>query len=167
MKIILMMAITLDGIIGKHKSHFADWTSREDKQLFMDISKEVGVVLMGKNTFDTFSKPLPDRLNVVFTEEDKAGMEGVMWVKGDIKEVIKRLEEKYDTAILGGGSYLNSLFLKEKLINEMMITIEPKLFGSGLTLFTDEYDIDLELIDIKKLNNNTINLHYKVKYDTI
>ena len=39
MKIILMMAITLDGKIGKTSDHLANWTSREDKKQFVDIMK--------------------------------------------------------------------------------------------------------------------------------
>jgi len=164
MKIILMMAITLDGKIGKTSDHLSNWTSREDKQQFIEITKKVGVIIMGKNTFDTFKKPLRDRLNVVFTDqEDLLVIDDVMWVSGEIESVLEELESKgYKEAILGGGSYLNTLFLKRGLVDEMIVTIEPKIFGTGLSLFKEEFDLNLELLDIKKLNNNTINLHYKV-----
>lgn len=162
------MAITLDGKIAKSEDHFADWTSKEDKENFIKLTKDAGVIIMGKNTFNTFKRPLPDRLNVVFTDDDLCSDDNVLYVKGDIRSVVKDLESKgYDTAILGGGSYLNNLFLREQLIDEIIVTVEPKIFGSGLSLFKDEFDVDLELFEIKKLNNNTINLHYKVKYDTI
>ena len=159
-----MMAITLDGKIGKTSDHLSNWTSREDKQQFIEITKKVGVIIMGKNTFDTFKKPLRDRLNVVFTDqEDLLVIDDVMWVSGEIESVLEELESKgYKEAILGGGSYLNTLFLKRGLVDEMIITIEPKIFGTGLSLFKEEFDLNLELLDIKKLNNNTINLHYKV-----
>ena len=62
------MAITLDGKIAKHKAHFPNWTSKEDKKFFAKISKEHKVVLMGANTFSTFKKPLKDRLNVVLAK---------------------------------------------------------------------------------------------------
>ncbi len=159
-----MMAITLDGKIGKTSDHLSNWTSREDKQQFIEITKKVGVIIMGKNTFDTFKKPLRDRLNVVFTDqEDLLVIDDVMWVSGEIESVLEELESKgYKEAILGGGSYLNTLFLKRGLVDEMIVTIEPKIFGTGLSLFKEEFDLNLELLDIKKLNNNTINLHYKV-----
>lgn len=158
------MAITLDGKIGKTSDHLSNWTSREDKQQFIEITKKVGVIIMGKNTFDTFKKPLRDRLNVVFTDqEDLLVIDDVMWVSGEIESVLEELESKgYKEAILGGGSYLNTLFLKRGLVDEMIVTIEPKIFGTGLSLFKEEFDLNLELLDIKKLNNNTINLHYKV-----
>ena len=61
MKIILVMAITLDGKIAKDKKHFPSWTSKEDKQFFAHISKKNKVVIFGENTFNTFKKPLKNR----------------------------------------------------------------------------------------------------------
>ncbi|HKK54251.1 MAG TPA: dihydrofolate reductase family protein, partial [Patescibacteria group bacterium] len=64
-----------------------------------------------------------------------------------------------------GGANLNSLFLKNKLIDEMIITIEPKIFGAGLDLFSSEFDANLELKSVEKINNNAINIKYKVIYN--
>ena len=69
MKIILMMAMTADGKIAKNSDHFPDWTSKEDKKMFMRVTKEVGVVIMGDKTFFTFPKALPERLLVKRIEE--------------------------------------------------------------------------------------------------
>ena len=166
MKVIMMMAITADGMIGKHADHLANWTSKEDKQEFIKLSKECGVIMMGSSTFNTFPAPLKDRLNVVFTrEENLAEKEGVKYVSGEPQKILKELEEMgYTQAMLGGGAQINSLFLKEKLIDEIVLTIEPKIFGAGIPLFKDENDIDLELLEMKKLNENTISVRYKVKY---
>ena len=78
----MMMAITVDGKIAKDKNQLADWTSREDKKLFVEISKQHGVIMMGENTFKTFPAPLPGRLNVVFSRADNPPpITGVKWVK--------------------------------------------------------------------------------------
>ncbi len=169
MHIILMMAVTVDGKIAKDSGHFPDWTSKEDKRMFAEVSKSHGVVIMGENTFSTLPGPLPGRLNVVFTLEDhKMPIESVKWVSGDPRAVISELENMgYDSAILGGGSYLNNVFLKKGLIDEIMLTVEPKIFGSGLSLFTDEADVDLKIKEAKKLNDNSVLLHYRVIYKEI
>ena len=52
------MAITADGKIAKSSDHFPDWTSKEDKKMFVEVTKEHGVVIMGDKTFFTFPKPL-------------------------------------------------------------------------------------------------------------
>ena len=67
MKVILIMAMTVDGKIGKSHDHFPDWTGTEDKRLFAKISRQAGVVIMGSKTFDTIGKPLPQRKNVILT----------------------------------------------------------------------------------------------------
>ncbi len=161
-----MMAISLDGKIGKSSQHFADWTSKEDKKMFAQVSKNCGVVLMGENTFKTFPTPLKERLNVVFSErEDVLDHDNLRYVKGDPKLVLRKLEEEgYEKVLLGGGSFLNSLFLEEKLIDEIMLTIEPKIFGQGLSLFNKDIGADLELLDLKKINDNAIFVHYKLVY---
>lgn len=159
------MAMTVDGKIAKDKTQFADWTSREDKKLFVEISKAHGVIMMGENTFNTFPAPLKERLNVVFSETDHEAREGVKWVKGDPEKVLEELEALgYKSALLGGGSFLNSLFLEKKLISEIILTVEPKIFGTGLSLFNKDLNADLKLLEVKNLNENTLMLHYQVVY---
>jgi dihydrofolate reductase len=166
LKITLMMASTVDGKIAKDKNHLANWTSREDKQLFVKTSKQHGVILMGENTFKTFKKPLPGRLNVVFSNQSNLeNTENLKWVKGEPEKVLEELAKLgYKSALLGGGAMLNSLFLQKKLINEIILTIEPKLFGQGLSIFSESFDIDLKLKELKKINDNAFMVRYKVIY---
>ncbi len=160
----MMMAISVDGKIAKNSNEFANWTSPEDKKLFAKISKDCGVVLMGENTFNTFPSPLKDRLNVVFSEKkNRPEISSVKWVSGEVEKVLEELSKLgYKKALLGGGSFLNSLFLKKGLINEIMLTVEPKIFGSGLSLFNQEIDANLKLISVEKINENSLLLHYQV-----
>jgi len=161
----LIMASSLDGKIAKNKDHFANWTSKEDKQVFIQTSKDFGMIMMGYNTFKTFPKPLKDRLNVVFSENAEENIEGVKWVKGEPEKVLEELEKMgFKKALLGGGTGLNTLFLQKKLINEIILTVEPKIFGSGLSLFNDDFDINLELLELKKINDNSYLVRYKVVY---
>ncbi|TSA46004.1 dihydrofolate reductase [bacterium] len=166
MKIILVMAMSADGKIAKNSDHFPDWTSKEDKKMFMKVTKEVGVVIMGDKTFFMFPKPLPDRLNVVFTLlENPPVTENVKWVTGEPEKVLADLEkEGCKSAILGGGTYMNTQFLERKLIDEIWLTIEPKIFGDGLGVFGGDFDVDLKLIDVLKINNDSLIVKYRVIY---
>ena len=159
-----MMAMTADGKIAKNSDHFPSWTSKEDKKIFMEVTKKHGVVIMGDKTFFTLAKPLPDRLNVVFTLlENPPETENVKWVAGEPEKVLKRLEaDGYKSAILGGGSYLNTQFLKKNLIDEIWLTIEPKVFGDGLGVFGGDFDVNLKLLSVKKINEDTVVVKYKV-----
>ncbi len=158
--------MTADGKIARNDKHFPDWSSKEDKRLFAQITKAAGVVIMGDKTFFTMPGPLPGRLNVVFTQkENPPATEGVKWVAGEIEPVLAELENLgYTEAVLGGGAFLNSQFLDKKLIDEIILTIEPKLFGQGLSLFNKGFDLNLKLKEVKKINEDTINVKYKVIY---
>lgn len=162
----LMMAMTLDGKIAKHKDQLANWTSPEDKKLFVEVSRDHQVIIMGENTFKTFPKPLAGRLNVVFSYTGGEEIENLLhWVSGDPAKVLADLAEKgYTKALLGGGAAINSLFLKHQLISEMIVTIEPKLFGVGISLFNETTNINLELLEHRMLNKDLIMLKYRVLY---
>ncbi|OGY44806.1 MAG: hypothetical protein A2729_02890 [Candidatus Buchananbacteria bacterium RIFCSPHIGHO2_01_FULL_39_14] len=170
MKLILMMATTVDGIIAKTKDQKADWTTPADKKAFIAETKKHGVIIMGDTTFDTIGKPLPGRLNLIlsFTPEKYKEREipGTLeFVKMPPGDVVKMLESRnFSSAILGGGARTNAAFLKAGLVDEILITIEPKLFGVGIN-FTEGEDLDLnlELIESKEIGDNAVQLKYKVK----
>ncbi len=161
----LIMAVSVDGKIAKNSEHFANWTSPEDKKIFIETSKDFGMIIMGRKTFETFPAPLKNRLNIVFSSKEGPAQENVLWTNKEPEELLKELEKMgYKKALLGGGASLNTLFLKKKLINEIILTIEPKLFGSGISLFNDDFDINLELLELKKINKNSYLAKYKVIY---
>src|SRR5687768_11504019 len=146
MKIILMAAVTLDGKIARHNSHFVDWSSREDKKLFFQTSKRAGVVILGNSTFKTFPSPLPGRLHVVLTRtlEGKQSVPGTIEYTNDPpQQIVANLEARgYTEAVLTGGAQINALFLQASLIDEIWLTMEPLIFGEGINLFLgSEFDL--------------------------
>ncbi|MDD5110627.1 MAG: dihydrofolate reductase family protein [Patescibacteria group bacterium] len=169
MKIILMMAMTADGIVARDSSHKADWTSKADKKAFIAETKKHGVIIMGETTYRTIGRPLPGRLNLVLTmEPEKRAAESVPGVlefyRGSPAEVVAHLSGKgYQSAVLGGGPYTNASFLKAGLVDEVLITIEPKLFGNGMT-FAKGQDLDVNLVYISSapLGDNAVQIRYQV-----
>lgn len=165
MKVTLVMALTLDGKIGKDPDHFPDWTGKEDKKLFAEISKKAGVVIMGSKTFDTFGTPLPGRKNIIMTRDKhrKSDWENLVFTNKKSKEILEDLEkEGYATVILAGGALANSLFAEENLIDEIIVTISPKIFGYGLSLFSEEISMELRLETLERVGQNLVCLRYKV-----
>jgi len=68
-------------------------------------------------------------------------------------QILKRFENDENVVLVVGGSQIASSFLKEQLIDELWLTIEPKIFGTGLNFVTDEkLDIDLKLLSFKQIN---------------
>ena len=158
------MAISADGYITKHEDGIVDWTSKEDKGLFSSLTREAGVVIFGSKTYQTLPEPLEDRLNIVMSKTESKGEEGKLEFT-DLKpsDLIDSLAERgFSLVVLGGGSKINSSFLKEGLIDELYLSVEPVIFGSGKRIFTEnELDIKLELLATKKLGQDGVLLHYR------
>lgn len=160
---------TVDGKIAKHSNQLVDWTSIYDKRFFQTETKKAGVVIMGSKTFDTLPGPLPDRFNIIMTRDKQKCFEGSTGTENfafttmepeNIIHFIKYL--KYKKVIVIGGSEINTLFLKAGLIDELILTISPKLFGSGLSLAMDDLDIELNFKSQIAFYDGTILLKYNV-----
>ena len=166
MKLTLLLALTLDGKIAKDSDHFPDWTEKADKKLFVEITKKSGVMIMGSKTFKTLPGLLPNRKHVVLSRS--AGKwdekeESLVFTSLSPREILKRLgDERFKNPTLIGGATINTLFAKENLIDEIMVTISPKIFGSGLSLFDESVSMELELENVERLGQNSLTLKYKV-----
>jgi dihydrofolate reductase len=168
MKLLLLMAITADGKIARHHSEFPGWTSSADKRMFKSISEAAGVVIMGSRTYETIGNPLPNRLNVVMTRRPNAyrSTSNLMFCADAPAVLIEWLTSKgYETAVLAGGATINSLFLKAARIDEMMLTVVPRIFGQGLSLFSEPADIKLSLIAAQEIDQDLRLLHYRFVYE--
>ena len=72
-------------------------------------------------------------------------------------------EKGKDIWLMGGGELAASL-LKENLVDEISISIQPVLLGSGIPLFPEiGKQIDLERIECKPYQNGVVALSYRVK----
>ena len=148
MQVILLMASTVDGMIAKDASQFVDWTGKADKKYFVEMTKKAGVMIMGSTTYDTIGKPLPGRLNIVMTRDKarQSDQDNLIFTDLTPAGILEDLEKKgYTGAALIGGATINTLFARENLITQVHLTLVPRLFGSGLSLFAPPVDLDMAL----------------------
>jgi dihydrofolate reductase len=165
MKVTMVMALTVDGMIGRHSNHFSDWTGKEDKKLFKELSKEAGVVIMGSKTFDTIGHPLPGRKNIIMTRNPKrvSTWDNLIFSAKPPAEILQDLSDQgVSQAVLAGGGRINYLFAQQHLIDEIYVTFAPKLFGTGLSMFSDSVDMDLSLQRCQRLGNDMLLAVYRV-----
>ncbi len=160
------MAATADGIIARNSSQIIDWTGREDKKYFIHITKQAGVMIMGSKTFDMIGKVLPERKNIVMTRDKtrKSHDKNLIFTDTPPGLILQDLHAQgFQSAVLIGGSIVNTLFLKENLIDEIHVTIVPRLLGQGLSLFGESVDTKLKLINMGELGNGHVLLKYQVE----
>ncbi len=167
MKLTMMMAVTADGMIARNHAHFPDLTCRADKLMFKALTQKAGAVIFGSRTYEIIGKPLAGRLNVILTRhpERYQPADNLMLWSGSPENLLKDLTAKgYNEVILAGGSIINSLFVKSRLIDEIVLTVAPKIFGQGVALFSEACDLDLELLDVQNLETHSLVLRYRVLY---
>ena len=169
MKVTMLAVVTLDGKLGRGPAHFVNWSSREDKRLFMGETKRIGVVIMGHNTYKTMPAPLPGRLHVVVTHDAAAqvAIPGVVeFTEMTPAGIVADLEARgYSEVVLGGGAQIYTLFLEAGLVDEISLTVEPLIFGKGIDLFDGvQFDVRARLLQIDRLNDTgTVRLLYSLK----
>ena len=168
MKIILIAALSANGkIAAEGGGSSLKWTSKEDTQYFIQRTKEAKNLIMGRKTFETINKPLKDRTVYVLTTNQELlnkQLPGVVFTDKPPETLIKTLEEKGEKeCCIAGGKSIYEQFLNLNLVDELHLTVEPILFKSGTNLADRlKEDLQLELINIDKLNNSTLLLKYRV-----
>lgn len=167
MKIILYMAMSVNGFIAKIDDE-TPWSEEEWKS-YSKMVAEIKNIIIGKRTYDIMKehnefKKIGNPLVVVLTSDKNMPPSKNTFFVNSPEAAITLLKNKgFNKTLLGGGSIFNSSFIEKKLVNEIYLDIEPIVFGKGIPLFQNiNSDIDLQLIGLKKLSKNTIQLHYKV-----
>ena len=165
MHVSLMVAITVDGKIARGTDHYPDWTGKADKRLYVEVTKRAGVMIMGSTTFDIIGKVLPGRKTVVMTRnlDRRSDRDDLVFTQDPAEKILADLEAQgYTEAIVVGGAKINQLFAARGLIDELILTISPSAFGSGLSIFSDEVDLQLTLKAFSQLDENTLCIRYGV-----
>lgn len=159
----IIVATTLDGFISPlEHTNSTTWTSGADKEFFKKRTKEAGVIVMGKTTFETIGKALPGRKVVVYSPE-ALNIEGVETTTLPPQELLAQLEkEGFSEVAICGGSSIYSLFLRSGCVSKLYLTLEPILFGDGIPLFKDIPQTKLSLVSSTPLDKNTLLLEYTI-----
>jgi dihydrofolate reductase len=165
MRVFLIAAVTADGFIGRSSGHNADWTGKVDKQLFVRLTKEAGVIVMGARTLATIGRALPGRRNIVYTSRPEGiTVEGIETTSEPPAALIKRLEaEGHNAVAIIGGATIYDLFMRAGLVNEIYLTIVPILFGQGLSLFTGQLTTQLNRKELTQLEDGAVLVHYTIE----
>lgn len=181
MHVFLIAAVSADGFIdrGEHQAS-TEWTSAEDKKFFRDRTKEAGVMVVGRTTFETIGRALPGRKIYVLSSQSKPEKfseipnSQVEYTSLAPAELLSQLEttalmdadgttKKITEVAVCGGSSVYTQFMQAGLINTVYLTIEPVVFGEGIKLFSGTLQNKLTLGSLQKLSGQTILLEYTVE----
>jgi len=172
----VFIATSIDGYIAD-KNGGIDWlhsipNPNNEDMGYVEFTKNIDALVMGRTTFETvcgfdidwpYEKPvfvLSNTLNEI--PESHKGK--AFLVKGSLTEILKHIHQRgYHQLYIDGGATIQS-FLKEDLIDEMLITIIPIVLGGGSSLFSElPKGLEFEFIESKIFLNQLTQNHYRRK----
>ena len=110
--IIMIAAVAENNALGKNNDLL--WHLPLDFKRFKEITSGHHII-MGRKTFESFPRPLPNRTHVVITRQNDFSREGCIVVQ-DIQKAIAVCPKNEDIYIIGGGEiYRQSIHLADQL----------------------------------------------------
>ena len=176
-KVVYSLTNSLDNFIARADGA-ADWILMGDEIMneFPKLYARFDTVLIGRKTYDFTLQQNPETSQemsgfmemrtYVFSRTLKDNSNpGVKIVSDNVGEFVRSLKKESgkDIWLMGGGILATSL-LKERLVDEIGVAIQPILLGSGVPLFPDiGIQVDLQLLECKTYKNGIVGLSYLVK----
>ena len=173
---IVFIASSLDGYIAD-KDGGLDWLKSIPNPDNLDMGwvnfiDRIDALVMGRKTFEKvcsfdcewpYSKPV-----FVLSNSLKSIPEGYAEkaepINGSLSEVIEKIHQRGHKHLYIDGGITVQSFLKEDLIDELIITIIPILLGGGTPLFGELSDqMEFEHVKTEVFLNAIVQNHYRRK----
>jgi len=170
-KLKLQVQMSIDGFIAGTKGEMDwlvwDWDDRL-KAYVNELTEPVDCIVLGRKLAQGFipywatvaanpddpehtaGKKFTDTPKVVFTKTlEESAWDNTVLAKGDLVDEITKLKKQdgKDLIVYGGATFISAL-IKEGLIDEFHLFIDPAAIGKGLTIFK-ELDSTLHLTLVK------------------
>ncbi len=169
-KLIYYVAVSVDGFIAHEDGSHEAFYGRDTDFDFPGTLNAYDVLLMGRKTYE-LSRRLghstdPHKANYVFSRTLRASPDpNVEIFAGDIAALVRELKRAGGKGIwLVGGADIATTLLNAGLIDEIILKVNPVLFGSGISLFASVIpETELDLLDSRVYRNSYLVLRYRVK----
>ena len=121
--------ITIIVAMGKNREIGADnqllWHLPKDLKHFKELTSGHPII-MGRKTYESIGKPLPNRTNIVISRKNDWFEEGILIV-GSLKEALKfakKIDPEY--FVLGGGTLYEQTMEKAERLEVTLVDTDPK-----------------------------------------
>lgn len=170
------MVSSLDGFIAKKDGDVSWMASNDHYEKGATLSEEeittflekIDCYVMGSKTYEhalELGWPYGDTPVIVLTSRNlTSDRDSVHFYSRDLNELIdKRLKPQFEHIWMVGGTMLTKAFLRQRLADEIVVTIIPVLLGDG-TLFFDYVGQEekLHLKDVVAYKDGMVELTYEV-----
>ena len=168
-KIVCNLATSVDGFIADENGG-VDWLNdfQAEDYGMIDFFEQCGTAIMGSKTYEqalSFNSWFGKMEGVVFTSRKLPPFndEKINFFSGDPRPVVEQLHKKEKDSWLVGGGQLITSFIDLHLLDELIITMVPRLLGRGLALCPSIKEVgNLQLLDSKAHTDRVLQLRYRV-----
>ncbi len=149
----IIAAIGLNNALGKNNDLI--WHLPSDLKRFKKTTTGFPII-MGRKTFESIGRPLPNRTNVIVTRNSSYTQEGCE-VATSLKEAIEKVSNHEKSFIIGGAQIYQQA-MEENLADELDITLVQEAFEADV--FFPEFDkLGWELISRQDFEKDEKNPH--------
>lgn len=169
----VFIACSLDGYIARSNGSL-DWLTgipneKNSDYGFSQFLDRIDAIVMGRNTFEAVEgfDEWPYKKKVYVLSNTLKSLSGKYTdkaeiVSGEIKGIIKELSLRGVKDLYVDGGKTIQAFLKDDLIDEMIITTVSRILGNGIPLFgSTGRELEFDCIKTEKLNSEMVMNTYK------
>jgi len=166
------VACTLDGFIAHIDHTIGGFVPEGDHvtDYLKSLENDYDAVLMGRRTYEFgfqfgVTNPYPWMKQYVLSRTmERSPDPNVELVSENVIDFVRELKKRTGKDIyLCGGADLAAALFAEGLVDEIILKLNPVLFGSGIPLFSTVIkQTDLELTGSKIYGNGVVLLHYRM-----
>lgn len=131
MKLSIIVAVSENNVIGIDNQ--LPWHLPADLKYFKNLTTG-HTILMGRKTFESIGRPLPNRENIVITRDEQFQHEGIV-VKHSIEEAIQYCRQKSDEVFIIGGDTIYQQTIS--WVNRIYFTRVHVLIENGTAFFPE------------------------------
>lgn len=168
---------TLDGKVAVKLPGYWPIGSKKDYQLLLELRAKADAIVHGKNLYHEFGSITKQNLNKNSFKKMRVKLGKnpdlpYYQATHNLKKMVQDFHKKgYKRVLVEGGPTLLGSFLEGDLLDEIFLTIAPKIYGTkaGTTLtlvegilFPKNSTKKLRLLSVKPIGDEVF-LHYKVE----
>jgi dihydrofolate reductase len=176
-RILLDLAVTLDGFIEGHKGE-VDWCIMDPDMDLKNFLNQIDTILYGRKSYDLWGEYKPDievsdtekeiwgmvhsKKKYVFSKTQKRSENNVTFINDNIEDEIIKLKNIPGKDIwLYGGASLITTFVNLGLVDEFRLSVHPIVLGEGKPMFIDiKQRVNLKLVETKRYSSGVVQLCY-------
>ncbi len=170
MQVTVEMASSINGLIA-YENGSEDFLLERNYQIMLDFLKNYDCLVWGNTTFKNvmswgsdYIKDLKDVMVIIFSKNNIEYPYDNVFVVNSMEQFYKLCEEKdINKVFVSGGARTNTLFMKEDIVDQVIINYNPYVLNKGINLFEgDFFENKLVLDKIVREQEDILQVWYKV-----